>query len=554
MNRIFPGSRGLVAVALVVGALAWPAGVPPLTVALGIGIDLGVGTVGLAAQALPSGEPAQASPDVWRLTLDEALAVARQNNPAYLQARERIGAADWAVREAYGNFLPGASASMAVQYQGAGNQRIGVYTGSELGGTSTDYYLSYYSLGLGYSLSGSDFYRLSSSRAGRRAAGAQVEAAAFELEARVTNRYLEALRTEESAEVARSQLDRADENLELVRARFAAGAVPGTDVRQAEVERGRAAVAVVRAENQARVERFRLMEEMGRHTTREIALVDELEVFEPEIDADGLVARALEAHPRLHSARETERAGRARVREAQSSYLPTLSANVGWSGFARELGNTDFLIGRAQSSVESERESCMFYNQISAGLSQPLDGYPRSCSSITLSESDRAQLLESNKVFPFDFEKQPISATLQLSFPIFEGFSRQRRVEEAQVQVRTAEESRRGEELRLRTEVVTAHGNLEAAWEVVEIEERNRELAQEQLQLARERYSLGAAPFLELLDAQNSVAAAERDYLNAVYDFHAARADLERASGLELNSDGLDTALAGAAPTNDTNE
>lgn len=534
MNRISPGLRGIVAVVLAVGALSSPTRAPTLTVFPG----LGFGTVGLAAQASPSGEPAQAFSDVWRLTLDEALAIARQNSPTYLQARERIGAADWVVREAYGSFLPDASASMAVQYQGAGNQRIGVYTGSELGGTSTDYYLSYYSLGLGYSLSGSDFYRLSSSRAARRAAGARVEAAAFELEARITNRYLEALRTGESAEVARTQLDRAEENLELVRARFEAGAVPGTDVRQAEVERGRAAVAVVRAENQSRVERFRLMEEMGRHTTRPIELVDDLRVFEPEADVDALVSRALDAHPRLHSARETERAGRAQVREAQSTYLPTVSANVGWSGFARELGNTEFLLGQAQSSVESQRDSCMFYNQISAGLSGPLDGYPRDCSGITLSESARTQLLQSNDVFPFDFEKQPISATLQLSFPIFQGFSRQRRVEEAQVQARTAEESRRGEELRLRTEVVTAHGNLDAAWQVVQIEERNSGLAQEQLELARERYSLGAAPFLELLDAQNSVAAAERDYLNAVYDFHAARADLERASGLDLFRDG----------------
>ncbi|MFP3948609.1 MAG: TolC family protein, partial [Longimicrobiales bacterium] len=409
--------------------------------------------------------------------------------------------------------------------------------------------------GLGYSLSGSDFYRLSSSRADRRAAGARVEAAAFELEARVTTRYLEALRSEESADVARTQLDRAEENLELVRARFEAGAVPGTDVRQAEVERGRAAVAVVRAENSARVERFRLMEEMGRHTTREIELVDDLEVFDPALDSDALVSRALDAHPRLHSVRETERAGRAQIREAQSSYLPTLSASVGWSGFARELGNTDFLIGRAQSSVESERESCMFHNQISAGLSEPLDGYPQDCSAITLSDSDRAQLLQSNDVFPFDFEKQPLSASLQLSFPIFEGFSRQRRVEEARVQARAAEESRRGEELRLRTEVVTAHGNLDAAWEVVQIEERNRELAQEQLELARERYSLGAAPFLELLDAQNSVAAAERDYLDAVYDFHAARADLERASGIDLTSTGLDSAPdEPPVPTDDRNE
>ncbi len=42
--------------------------------------------------------------------------------------------------------------------------------------------------------------------------------------------------------------------------------------------------------------------------------------------------------------------------------------------------------------------------------------------------------------------------------------------------------------------------------EVVEIEDRNREVAGEQLELAQERYRLGAASFLELLEAQSSMA------------------------------------------------
>ncbi len=75
---------------------------------------------------------------------------------------------------------------------------------------------------------------------------------------------------------------------------------------------------------------------------------------------------------------------------------------------------------------------------------------------------------------------------------------------------------------------------LESARRVVEIEERNREVAQERLTLATQRYALGAADIIELLDAETSMSTAERDYLNAVYQFHQALVALEAASGRAL--------------------
>ncbi|MFC1791462.1 TolC family protein [Gemmatimonadota bacterium] len=72
------------------------------------------------------------------------------------------------------------------------------------------------------------------------------------------------------------------------------------------------------------------------------------------------------------------------------------------------------------------------------------------------------------------------------------------------------------------------------ASQVVGIESRNREVAEEQLTLAQERYRMGAASFLELLEAQSSMATAERDFLNARYRFHGAIWALEAAVGERL--------------------
>ena len=98
--------------------------------------------------------------------------------------------------------------------------------------------------------------------------------------------------------------------------------------------------------------------------------------------------------------------------------------------------------------------------------------------------------------------------------------------------------SRRAEELRLETAVTQAYDELQTALEVVEIEGRNREVAAEQLDLAQQRYRLGASTFLELLEAQGSVAEAERDFLNARYRFHGALWSLEAAVGERLRPEG----------------
>ncbi len=63
-------------------------------------------------------------------------------------------------------------------------------------------------------------------------------------------------------------------------------------------------------------------------------------------------------------------------------------------------------------------------------------------------------------------------------------------------------------------------------------------MANEQLELAQERYRFGASSFLELLEAQSSVAEAERDFLNARYRFHGALWALEAAVGERLRPEG----------------
>jgi outer membrane protein len=306
------------------------------------------------------------------------------------------------------------------------------------------------------------------------------------------------------------------------------------DAKQAQVERGRAEVQLIQAERLYRAEKLRLTEQLGTELEADVELVSEAEPFEPTWQLDELLERALTAHPSLVAAQAREAAGRAQVRQARSSYFPSFSVSTGLRGNAIEELNKDYLVARAEQTLKSQRDNCDFMNAVSAGLSRPLSGYPRACGATTLTDVQRQQLVSGSEVFPFDFTKNPLQLSLSVSLPVFNGLATQRQLEQAQASAKDAAEGRRAEELRLRTAITEAHDNLVTAHQLIAIQERNRQVATERLTMARQRYAVGAANILELLDAQTSLQTAERDYLNALYDFQINLARLEGASGARL--------------------
>ena len=480
----------------------------------------------------PATVSAQVRPD--RLTLEEAIELARRNNPTFLSTENDRGVAAWGERAAYGAFLPTVSASGSAGWTQAGTQRIGTL---DFGAQGTDWYSSSYNLGLTWTLNGSTIFGVSNARSTRRATEARVDAAEFSLDSQVALQYMTALRARDQVDVAQRQLDRAQQNLRIVNTRVSSGAAAGTEGKQAEVDMGRAEVGLIQAQRNLRQAKLLLAEQIGLELDPDVELVSEFTVFEPDFDADEMMRLALSEHPSLNAFRAQESARRAAARQTSTSqYLPTVQLSTGFRGNTLQALNEEFLLSQEASRLESRRESCEFQNAISAGLSSPLPGYPQDCSGFVMTDDVRQTVLQSNDVFPFNFTKLPLSVSLSVSLPIFTGFSRQQQVAQANAMADDAAHDRRAEELRLRTAVTTAVDNLESAHRVLETEERNRSLAEEQLQLQQRRYALGAASLLELLDAQTTMTTADQAYLNALYDFHYSLIALEAAVGRPLES------------------
>lgn len=480
--------------------------------------------------------PAAAQQPPATLTLEEAVRLARRHNPAFRATANDENPADWAVAEAYGQFLPNVTLNSDLSYQLAGTPRIGGLSGEDLGLSRTPaQYFSSYGLNVGMTISGATFFQAAEARAAAKATGARVDAAGFTLDAEITRQYVTALRARDMVELRKQELAAATEAFRLAEARVNAGSAPRLDVTQAEVSRGRAEVAVLQAQNDARSQRLALLQAMGVELERDVELTTQLTVTEPSLQLEQLLTWAMRSHPSTVAARASETATRAAARASQMQYLPRLSIGGGWSGFTRRYNDERYVVAQAEERAANRVENCEFNNALNARLTSPMPGYSQQdCAQFAYTDAMGAQALKLNDVFPFEFSEQPPSFGLTLTLPIFDGFTRERQMQQARAQADDATHMRRQEELARRAQVINAYHNLLTAYQSVGIEERNAEAGAEQLRLATERYRVNAGSIVELNQAQAAKAQSDQARLAAIYAFHESLAALESAVGRQL--------------------
>ncbi len=470
-----------------------------------------------------------------QLTLEQALAVALDENPALQAARNDIVVADWNVRSAYGQWVPSAGFSSGVSWQGSGEQQLGSLTTGQLGfGDQPSLWFSSYNLGLNYTVNGRTLMAPGQAKRGRDATRAQVGTQEATLRLNVTRSYLEVLRQNEALTLARQELQRAEVNLRLAQGRQVVGSGNAIDVQQAEVNVGRAQVTLLQSETLVHTSRIRLLQQMGVDLGQQPELTTNFAVTEPTWTATSLYTTALDRNPALEALRANEEASDYGVSMARSDYYPSLSFSAGWSGFTREATST---AGQEQAALLAGQEriaNCEALNELVSRLADPLP--QQDCSNFGTPPETLALIRARNDQFPFDFTGQPPSFSMSVSIPVFQGFSRQRGLEEAKAQRMDARHRVREQELALRADIEARLAVVRTAYESALIEERNGELANEQLRLAQERYRLGFSNFIELVEAETLKAQADRERIAAIYAYHDAVADLEAVIGTPLRN------------------
>lgn len=435
--------------------------------------------------AAPAHLPAQdAPPQGEPLSLQQALATAREHNPAYRRALTEVGTARADVRRARGAFLP--EVSLGVRLGGnysrtlTGLDDFGEVVKNPKGvresnGSSNDQSLSL----SGFSLfdGGQRRRDLRAARAGEQAVEARVGGEEVRMRADVARRYWEAVRTDRTIRLEEELMRAARDRLEVTQALVRVGVRGPLDVLGAEVAVAEQEQALERARGEARTRQLDLRQAMGVIQGAWLRLTDEPPaMFDPAtLHGDAIVAAALSSHPRIQRVDFTVQQADARFSSARAARLPRLSMGAS--------------MGRRQSY------------------------------------SDYGGLVD---LHPLD---QTMGVNFSLTVPIFSQFRTSYQVQSARATRDVAAEDARGERLALEREVRGALIDLDNAYRAATNAERTLGLNRQRLQLAQEQYRVGALTLNDLTDAVERAARAERDVLRTRFEFATALATLEERAG-----------------------
>jgi outer membrane protein TolC len=123
------------------------------------------------------------------------------------------------------------------------------------------------------------------------------------------------------------------------------------------------------------------------------------------------------------------------------------------------------------------------------------------------------------------------TVTGNLRLPIWQGGRIEGDIEQADAALdqRKAEvEDARG---RVEAEIRSAILDVQAAAAQVDVARRNQQVAGETLTLTRQRYEAGITDIVEVVQAQEAVAASDLDYITATFAHNVAKLTLARAMG-----------------------
>lgn len=120
---------------------------------------------------------------------------------------------------------------------------------------------------------------------------------------------------------------------------------------------------------------------------------------------------------------------------------------------------------------------------------------------------------------------------LQLSIPLYHGGSLNAKVKQAQATKQQASLQLTNKESQLRAAVHEAIARVNEASMRLETTASVQETARISYDIIQYRYKNGIAPRLELTDAELGLSTAQSNYLEAVYDYIAARIDLNKLKG-----------------------
>jgi TolC family type I secretion outer membrane protein len=266
------------------------------------------------------------------------------------------------------------------------------------------------------------------------------------------------------------------EQLKMAKARYDLGAASLSDYLKAKVQLGNDSLSLITYQNNVKIAEATLNSLLGLNVNTPLEVDARLEYKKLEADLEEETRKALEKHPQIDKAIQEENQAHSSLTIARSGNFPDISfqGNYSWSDIKLP-------------EIKNFRRDWDLYDSWDIGI--------------------------------------------RVSMNIFDGFLTTSKVRSAKAQLSLTKESLEQSKRDLELEIKKAYLLVKGAEQKIQLTEDALKSAEEDLKLTQEKYNLGAASILELLDANVSYKTAKSNQVQALYDYNLAIAQFEKAIG-----------------------
>lgn len=418
---------------------------------------------------------AQEVKETLTLNLDKALEIALSDNPTIKVAEEEIALKKVGYKEAWQNLLPEASISgnwnhtitAAQMNLGGQSFKMGQDNSNTVSGA----------LNISLPIFAPAVYRaMSLTKTDIELAVEQSRASKQDLVNQVTKAYYQLMLSQDSYDVLQKSYELAEENFNIVNAKYQQGAVSEFDKISAEVQMRSVKPAVISAANAVTLSKLQLKVLMGVTADVDIKIDDSLTKYETEVFANQLDNAANEGLINNTTMKQLDlnmKALKQNIKSLRTNFMPTLGMNFTYQ----------------YQSLNNDNWDVFNYNW--GGSS---------------------------------------SVAFSLSIPLYKA-SNFTKLKSNRIQMRQLDWNRIDTERQLNMQIKSYLDNMAASSEQVSSNRENVMQADKAVQIATKRYEVGKGTVLELNTSQVQLTEAELTYNQSIYDYLVSKADLDQVLG-----------------------
>jgi outer membrane protein len=419
-----------------------------------------------------------------KLTLQEAISIALQGNSALIKMKNNLGTSESTLKNAYGKLAPNLGASAGWSWQRVNDvgssQRD--YLGNQVVTEASQTDSRNYSVGLGSDITLFDglanYATINQAKENLNSAEYSISKQKQNIVFQTSNLYYLILNADELLKVREENVQYYKKFLETVQEKNKLGSVAVADVYAAQVQAGNAELQLIQAQNDFDTAKNTFLNYLA------LDVMDEY-TFEDPFSAE---------------------------------------KNIDTEKYMKDFDDVRALVNAALDSRFDYKSQISTLNAAENGITIAKGGvFP----SLSGSFQYYTYAVEPNKLF----DRKVLNFGLTLSIPIFSNFNVENQIQMAQANFMNAQEDLSVLGRQIKIEVKQGYNDFVAAKKSLDVAVNNVTAAAETRKINQERYNLGSATILDVLQASRDYTDAQRSKINAAYDFYRQHDNLTNALG-----------------------